>query len=712
MFLLQRNVSTEADWKCAPIRLRNLPRDKLPRQGQPFCLPRRLQCNAGLLLRTSLTYSNLQNGNITDPPVAATTPNVQPRFAHIPCTSASPPAASAATITPSAFCATCLKNQNIVATALRDFEPPHTAGQPTTSAALNAAHGAHRAALESRYPPVCTACAPRVRERLRRSVYTARTDHLRRMVERTRGHVAHGRPRGALTLAVLAAGRLGWLGSVLAQMLLHGLGIAMTMPVASRTARISIPTARLNVRTCTMAFRETGIAQACAMTAAERWMPMVLCIGLLTMWWHNRLAVRCLDAGGRFACLTGLGQYYALQAFAMLLRIVAYVALVQSSALQDRRSTQQALHIFMIVFLAVVSYLRQNFLSPTRYMVSDSVKFVFLSSTLVKLDQGVRVSFNLDDSNLFHDIPPPLTVDNTSPPRSLRNKPARTPFAISDLAPVPPRTALQHPLGMQAAFAAQPDDNDEMDWMPSISTSTAATTTNNFNPRTPRTSAPARSSSSIASVPTPFHGTLPAAPLAPAAAMLRANPSTFRKATPYAQAAFADLSMASGSTRKSAKKRVNDDDSDTDARNDDDNDANSALANGPIGQRTRSRSRTPQPAAQSSVKGRASGRAAKSTDMRLRAPRFFAEGDGASTATGLEDMMQAALRVDGGDDAATPRRGDSGRRWGDAGGTVAGAAAADREGSGWLAWALAAGAPAAAMLGVVAFGVKAGVLGV
>ena len=242
----------------------------------------------------------------------------------------------------------------------------------------------------------------------------------------------------------------------------------------------------------------------------------------------------------------------------------------------------------------------------------------------------MRVSFNLDDGNLFHDIPAPPAMDNTSPLQTLRNKPTRAPFAISDLAPASSRRSLQPTRGMQPTFDPRPSNDDEMDWTPSISTSITSTTTN-FNPRTPRTSASARAGSSGAAAcaaPTPFRGTLPAAPLAPAAALLRQNPSTFRKASAYAQAAFADLSAvgaATGSTRRSAGKRragnVNghdddDDDSNTDDATHDDDDNEEAdtngddRANGPIGRRTRSSSRTPGARVAPSVKGRAAAAAA------------------------------------------------------------------------------------------------------
>lgn len=60
--------------------------------------------------------------------------------------------------------------------------------------------------LEKRYPQMCADCEPKVEKRLHEASYTAQTDHLRRMMDRTRSQRQEVKKRGILD-AVDSAGR-------------------------------------------------------------------------------------------------------------------------------------------------------------------------------------------------------------------------------------------------------------------------------------------------------------------------------------------------------------------------------------------------------------------------------------------------------------------------------------------------------------------------
>ena len=69
--------------------------------------------------------------------------------------------------------------------------------------------------METRYPQMCAECEPKVERGLREASYTARTDHLRRMMDRTRTRQQEVRQRGILD-AFDFAGRWIWhLGFIL-----------------------------------------------------------------------------------------------------------------------------------------------------------------------------------------------------------------------------------------------------------------------------------------------------------------------------------------------------------------------------------------------------------------------------------------------------------------------------------------------------------------
>ncbi|KKY27394.1 hypothetical protein UCDDS831_g00796 [Diplodia seriata] len=118
-----------------------------------------------------------ENGEITDPPVAE---SAQPaRYAHyVPARSPSP---NLAAPDHSLFCATCLKNQHLLTQTLAAYLPPPS--DPNYKA-FERSYPEYRRNLERRYPQVCVDCAPRVRERIEAAGYAAKTDYLKRLLQR------------------------------------------------------------------------------------------------------------------------------------------------------------------------------------------------------------------------------------------------------------------------------------------------------------------------------------------------------------------------------------------------------------------------------------------------------------------------------------------------------------------------------------------------
>ncbi|CAJ2511248.1 Uu.00g068730.m01.CDS01 [Anthostomella pinea] len=154
-----------------------------------------------------------ENGEITDPPASTSSierTHVQyavPRASAV--RSPSPPVPSSGLgANDSIFCATCLRNQHMLTSSLAQFEFPD---DPTNAeyAARERKYFALRRDLEQRYPQMCAECEPKVEKRIHEASYTAQTDHLRRMMDRTRSERKEVRKRGILDVVDLA-GKWSW----------------------------------------------------------------------------------------------------------------------------------------------------------------------------------------------------------------------------------------------------------------------------------------------------------------------------------------------------------------------------------------------------------------------------------------------------------------------------------------------------------------------
>lgn len=164
---------------------------------------------------------------------------------------------------------------------------------------------------------------------------------------------------------------------------------------------------------------------------------------------------------------------------------------------------------------------------------------------IVKLEYKNPVSFQLPAESLLPNVPQtPDTVTQT--PLAARSTTLKNSFSIDSLAAPLTRSVNGKgvPKHSQAFTTADVDDPDAMDWTPTSKESSIA-----FNPRRVMTRSAADNQSPLG--PSPFHGTLPAAPIPPAH-RLRMPPSmtsgAFRMASDIQKNQFAtDLKLASAS---------------------------------------------------------------------------------------------------------------------------------------------------------------------
>ncbi|KAI8957913.1 Ima1 N-terminal domain-containing protein [Daldinia sp. FL1419] len=152
-------------------------------------------------------------GSITDPP--ATTSSAERPQVQFAISRSSVPRSPTRSISPngagseeSVFCNTCLRNQHMLTSSLAQFEWPedHTSAE---YAAREKRYWSLRKDLENRYPQMCADCKPRVEKKLGEASYTAQTDHMRRMMDRTRSSRREVKRRGILDM-VDWVGRWAW----------------------------------------------------------------------------------------------------------------------------------------------------------------------------------------------------------------------------------------------------------------------------------------------------------------------------------------------------------------------------------------------------------------------------------------------------------------------------------------------------------------------
>lgn len=415
-----------------------------------------------------------EQGQITDPPPLDMIPDA--RFARPVPRPASPELASTDT---NLFCSACLKNQMIVTEILASADSKHEEDSLE-----------YRRELEVRYPQVCSQCEPRVRERIRASKYVAKTDNLRRMMERSRGG---GRDGGFWNWKnpIISLGAIGWCTSLAGQLLWDIQGVLM----ANREEIVGEDDSS-SISTCLQrGWTILHVTSNCSMkydSAAG----LTLGLGLLFIWWNPRLKEKSRKGGVR---MVGKAEYYQLQLMLLFLRFASWSVLRSPTYHSDARIVK-AVHSLMLAITLVLTV---------------------ISLRSIRLDFTPRV--------LFQDGPEPLGTNAqgadaeshnmiSNPPRQpdsyKTQSPAyQRPFSVNDLAPSQPYQPPYNP----PTPPPEDDEAEAMDWTPSQQSLPPASIY-----RQPK---PTRVE------PSPFYGRLPQTPKSQAHKLRNPNQPTFQKAS-------------------------------------------------------------------------------------------------------------------------------------------------------------------------------------
>ena len=202
-----------------------------------------------------------------------------------------------------------------------------------------------RKSLEERYPQVCHQCEPRVRAKIRDTGYAAKTDHLRRMMERSRDTERY---RGGWSWKRLAisTGAAGWFVSQVGQLLWNSQGAFAASQDGLRLEEFEYSS--LN---CLWWVWSQPHDIAPCKEVYNFYAGIALGLGLCFCWWNPGLKAR-FQKDGR---ILGLQQYYSLQIIFLVIRTASWKILCRSQIYGFDARTIKAIHSLMLVFTVLVS---------------------------------------------------------------------------------------------------------------------------------------------------------------------------------------------------------------------------------------------------------------------------------------------------------------------------------------------------------------------
>ena len=244
----------------------------------------------------------------------------------------------------SLFCQRCVQNQHIVNQALAEYLPSQ---DDPRYADFERRLPGYRRKMETDFPQVCENCAPAVADRIRATGYAAKADHLRRMMDRTRGTSMRHRSWTWKRLAVLL-GAIGWSTGLLGQLSWNILGTLPTIHAEDGLVNDDQPQ---SVAKCfihgTLNLQPTS---SCT-KLIQPLMLYALALSFLCFWWHPRMQYKLRGAHGR---IVGHVEFYKLQLILLVIRVLAWKLIGKVSAISPGPQAARAVHAFSLVVGVIV----------------------------------------------------------------------------------------------------------------------------------------------------------------------------------------------------------------------------------------------------------------------------------------------------------------------------------------------------------------------
>ncbi|KAL6817421.1 Ima1 N-terminal domain-containing protein [Trichoderma camerunense] len=291
------------------------------------------------------TYCEARNyldeyGDVTDPPaLESSTPK---RFVkQLPSQTLSP--------TESVFCENCLKNQRLFTRSLAQYFPD----DPSHPEYAEREHKyyRYRRDLEKRYPQECADCKKKVDERLEQAGYTAKTDHLRRMLEKSRGRRV---PKRMTYLDVAnTIGRWLWWGGFIIQIVWHLVSASAVLDKREENGMYD-PDDQGTTKQMIVAWLNWLRA---FLPAAETLIGWSIRVGFLSAWW-NPYIVQLVRGFTRH--LFGFAQWYCFQGLIIFFRHIFRSVLHMQGGQAQSTGAQLSAHFAMVSIMGLIYYLARG----------------------------------------------------------------------------------------------------------------------------------------------------------------------------------------------------------------------------------------------------------------------------------------------------------------------------------------------------------------
>ncbi|KAL8909564.1 MAG: hypothetical protein Q9171_004973 [Xanthocarpia ochracea] len=350
----------------------------------------------------------------------------------------------------------------------------------------------YRKKMEERFPQVCDICAPAVDDRIRSTGYAAKTDHLRRMMDQTRGKGIIRKSWSWKNFVVLLGG-IGWSVSLAGHLALH---VLEALPTTETDHGLSDPD---DIQPTLLCFVQGAYDLEYPPSCSQRFHAILgYCLGLslLCCWWNPKMQYKLSGGHGR---VVGRVDYYKLQMMALAIRFVTWKLAVTESTFAIEPQSARAIHAFGLVLEILLS---------------------ILSLRTVQIDRRPQVSFQEEYEPMV-------------PGRSMPQKTPALQQNSRDLSPLSRSHVQRFPIEKLASKTLTPqqlpyqpptpppeeDDADTgMDWTPQ----------HNFRPAKTYNILQAQPTFNE---PSPFHGALPPAPVSWAQRLRNPAQPPFHKAS-------------------------------------------------------------------------------------------------------------------------------------------------------------------------------------
>ncbi|KAL2684636.1 hypothetical protein Neosp_005715 [[Neocosmospora] mangrovei] len=391
-----------------------------------------------------------EDGEITDPPVATEREAPATQYA-VP--RQSPPSSPRDSI----FCSTCLKNQRLFTSSLAQYLPddPNHPDYPE----LERNYYRYRKGLEERYPQVCDECAERVEGQIRQAGYTAKTDHLRRMMEKSRGRRTDPGRNTVLDWAN-SLGRGLWWGGLAMQMLWHIKTLSYVLEHPDEGMYDpddkSWPTMAAAALSWAVAF----------LPPADTLISGAVTASILSAWWNPQFVQ---VSRGFTRHLLGFTQWYSFQGLIIFFRILFRRVLEMNGGRGQSRSAQLSAHLVMsAVMIMIYSFARRSIKVDTTPLFGNSSATISPKPKITRRKKEESKTFSeLLNEALDSPTPAPQQRDLFSQP--LVN-PLPRPYPPNNPVRIPESPHTQfNSLNLSPQRTQAVQYSDEMDWTPTES---------------------------------------------------------------------------------------------------------------------------------------------------------------------------------------------------------------------------------------------------